>query len=107
MKQDDFAALLQRRLDKIQETLVSKRAEYAAPEDVLHNFKKGAAILRCTPAECCVSYLTKHLVSIFDIMDEIGKGVHRDNRAEQVDEKIGDALVYLILLEAIIMEKQK
>lgn len=107
MTQDDFTTLLDARLEKIRATLVSKRAEYAAPSDVLHNFKKGAAMLRCRPATVLVGYLTKHLVSIFDIVDEIETGAIREGRERQIDEKVGDALVYLILLEAIIMEKTK
>jgi len=93
----DFEQLLNRRIEKLKSTLLTKRAEYAqGRDDVLHNLKQGAAFLRCTPQECLLAYVTKHLVSIADLVQS-GQPVPE----AVADEKLGDAIVYMVLLEAI------
>jgi hypothetical protein len=44
----------------------------------------------------------KHLVSVLDIVDDHAKGDKR--RIGLVDEKLGDAVNYLVLLEALLKE---
>ena len=93
----EFSDLLQRRLNLTVEVLDRKAAEYATGKDQLHNFKQAAAMLRCSPAQACLGFLTKHLVSVFDM-------VETHPTVETIDEKIGDAINYLILLEALLKE---
>lgn len=104
MKAEDFVALLRKRLYTTEQVLGVKAREYAPGCDRLHNFKRAAALTGETPAQVCVGYMAKHLVSILGIVDSLAHGVVA--RAETTEEKIGDAINYLILLEAIIKEKQ-
>lgn len=100
MTNEAFEALLEERIVKIRSILGDKAKEYAGPTDRLHNFKKAALFMRGTPAEACLGFLTKHLVSVADI----ATGVCHTVSAGMIDEKIGDAINYLILLEAILKE---
>lgn len=100
MNDQDFEELLAGTLSQIQEVLGVKAREYAPGGDRLHNFKIAAAYMQCTEEQACFSYLTKHLVSLADMVKS-GK-IHPN---EVWDEKIGDALNYLILLRAIVAER--
>lgn len=101
MKHETFDAILEDRLTKTREVLGKKKAEYATA-DRLHNFKRAAAITGETPAQVCVGFMVKHTVSVLDIVDEFARG--SKGKSELIDEKIGDAINYLILLEAILKE---
>jgi len=102
-----FNEIVKRRLQLIDETLGFKGQEYAGgQEDRLHNFKLGAEIQQITPAECLRGYWTKHVVSILDIITLIARGKKLPSPAV-VDEKIGDAINYLILLEGVIEDARQ
>jgi len=102
MKPIDFEKVLTDRLIAIKAVLGKKAGEYARGDDRLHNFKRVAAVKGCTAADACIDGFCKHLVSILDMVDDLGKGTK--NPVALWDEKIGDAINYLILLEAIIKE---
>ena len=55
-----------------------------------------------SPEKALVGMLAKHLVSILDIVDAIPKQIPTP---ALVEEKIGDAVNYLILLEALLKER--
>jgi len=82
--------------------LGAKANEYARGQDRLHNFKRVALVKRCTPAEACIDGFCKHLVSILDMVDDLREG-HKSS-IQLWEEKIGDAINYLILLEALVKE---
>lgn len=97
MGHDEFELILTRRLEQTRGVLGTKAREHATGGDRLHNFKRSAAILGCSPAQACVGFLTKHLTSILDM---VAAGTPHPEAV--IDEKIGDAVNYLILLEAIL-----
>lgn len=99
-----FSKLLEARIIKTRQVLDAKNKEYSDGEDKLYNFKRASVILDCTPERALLGMKTKHDVSILDLVDKIEEGefVHPD----LLDEKIGDAINYLILLEALIKERQ-
>ncbi len=105
MTNETFNALLERRLDLCRKVLASKSAEYSTNEDKLHNFKRSAELAgHCsTPADECCGFMRKHIVSVFDLANDPVK--YGMNRRAMIDEKIGDAINYLILLEAILVEE--
>ena len=100
MSHDDFNVLLERRLNLIRAVLARKAGEYATDADRLHNFKAAADITRETAAEAALGMWVKHVVSVVDII----KSGKRPSR-ELVDEKFGDAINYLVLLEALLVEE--
>lgn len=101
MTPKDFNALLDRRIEKIRAVLASKELEYSSGRDRLHNFKVAARIDEETPKEACWGMAKKHLVSVIDMI----KG---DTLCTQdmVDEKVGDLINYLILLEGCFSDER-
>lgn len=99
----EFDKVLNQRIEKIKKVLASKAKEYAKG-DRMHNFKRSAGFMRKTPETACWAFLMKHLTSIADLVDDIEAGKF-ENLAYLSNEKIGDAINYLVLLEALISER--
>jgi hypothetical protein len=102
MTREDFSNRVEKRIDLVRQTLLTKHKEYAADDNVFRNFDEaaGGLSLHSTSAEVLWSYMTKHLVSIKDIVSDNAPVTN-----EVVSEKIGDVINYLILLEAMLNEK--
>jgi len=98
MNAERFEAILESRLFSVRQVLGDKAKEYAVG-DRLYNFKRAAEILRTTPQRALAGMLVKHLVSVLDLVE--GSISPTEN---MVNEKIGDAINYLILLEAMLKE---
>lgn len=94
-----FAHVLNRRMELIEDVLGQKALEYAAGGDRLSNFRRGAEIQRVPMEQVCWNFLMKHLISIQDLVES-----RRAYDRKVWDEKLGDAINYLILLEAITHE---
>lgn len=105
MTMDDFDAVVERRLERIRQTLVVKGREYSRDGDRLSNFHNGARMLRCTPERALLGYAVKQMVSIVDFVRDLDQGVVRTEA--EWDEKLGDAINYLILLEAVTVERRE
>jgi hypothetical protein len=100
MKSGRFNQLLEDRLNKIKSVLASKAVEYSHDDDRLYNFKRSAQIRgKGTQQDALSTMWTKHLTSVFDMID--GK---IPVTTAMIDEKIGDSINYLILLEASFIE---
>lgn len=102
MKAEEFDKVLSARIDKINSSLKSKATEYASNNDRLYNFKEGAKVLRSNKFHTLLAYLTKHIVSVYDLAEKAGQG--QATPKPVYEEKIGDAINYLILLEAMLAE---
>lgn len=102
MNRKEFNEVIENRINLIRETLAKKNAEYAPNEKPLHNFHEGALQGRTTPEKALFGYMLKHYVSITDMVQS-----EKDYSSEIWSEKIGDMINYLILLEALIEEKQQ
>lgn len=102
MTLDEFDAVVERRLSLIKEVLFVKGREYTRDDDRLSNFKNGALILRCIPERVLLGYMVKQIVSVVDYVRDLESGVVHSR--EEWDEKLGDCVNYLILLEAVLEE---
>jgi hypothetical protein len=98
-----FDEILIRRLNNTESVLKSKGKEYATNNDRYHNFRVAARVLNTTPEKALLGMAAKHLVSILDIVENSSKG-ELINEAH-LDEKIGDMINYLILLEGLLKER--
>jgi len=115
MNVEEFNKHLNHRIKLIRQVLDSKNKEYASDVDKLHNFKRAGDMLRQTPEKALIGMWSKHIISILDIVDKI----ELDNQSvgliftahpnsitiDMIEEKIGDAINYLILLEALLKER--
>ena len=102
MTREDFSRRVEKRIDLVRQTLLTKHKEYAKDDNVFRNFDEaaGGLSLHGSSAEVLWSYMTKHLVSIKDIVAD-----NKPVDAAVVSEKIGDVINYLILLEAMLNEQ--
>lgn len=102
MNSDEFSKVLKDTSDKIVSVLGTKADEYAFAGDRLSNFKRAAQIMNSTPEKALLSFVTKHITSIFDMVDSLpGK----DFPMELWGEKIIDIINYMILLRALCVER--
>lgn len=83
---------------KLVELYKAKNKEYST-DTWDSNFIKGANILQQTKEETLLGYVTKHIVSVVDIIK--GKPANLDT----VKEKIGDIQIYMALLQLMFEEK--
>jgi hypothetical protein len=104
MTNDDFTAVVEQRCELIKSVLVNKAKEYASDTDRLHNFKVAANLTsgKISPEKALMGMMRKHWVSVLDIVADTEKGKYPTT--EMRDEKIGDSINYLILLEALLIE---
>jgi len=105
MNHKEFEILLEERFNKIRSILANKNKEYASGDDKLHNFKRAGDMLHCTQEKALIGMFVKHMISILDIVDK-WEDAGTFPYMGQLEEKIGDAINYLILLEACFKERK-
>lgn len=110
MTNEQFDCVLDARLDSICRVLAVKAGEYATDSDRLHNFKVSAGLVGTSPAQEAHAFMRKHVVSILDLIKWVeSPAVIPDNLTTEqligrIREKVGDAINYMILIEAILIE---
>ena len=104
MKSELFENVIEERLLKCKATLGCKAEEYAT-EDRLHNFKIAAELQHCTPVKALGGMMSKHTVSVYDLIEDFEKG--KEIPMSMWEEKIGDSINYLLLLTALIVEAEE
>lgn len=102
MDNETFEQVFERMVNAARETLFQKGKEYASDDDRLHNFKAAGAAQGITPEQALRGMTTKHTVSINDLVWRGGDNVPMSTW----NEKIGDEFNYLILLMALIEERE-
>ncbi|QKY79444.1 hypothetical protein SEA_AFLAC_53 [Gordonia phage Aflac] len=98
-----FNQLVEDTLAEVKQILVAKGVEYVPggeEQDRFHNFEISAAFNQQRSTEALWGFLTKHLVSLSDMV----KVDSTDHTMAKWDEKIHDAIIYLILLKGIVTE---
>jgi hypothetical protein len=95
MNQESFLKDLLERTQK-------KQREYARNSDAFHNFKQAAGISICqSPVKLAWEFNVKHLQSLRDLIEDHSKG--QVLKPEQIDEKIGDVIVYMTLIREMLL----
>ena len=92
--------MLKQRIENIYTVLGSKEKEYAKDGNRFHNFDLASRIEGNEPEQALWGMLLKHIVSVKDL-------VNNPNNANKylINEKIGDFINYLILLEGIFYRR--
>lgn len=98
-----FEEIVTRRIDLIRSVLVKKGLEYTRGTDRFRNFKTSGRRLGITPERALIGMRDKHETSIMDLVDDLDKDVLPT--LEIIEEKIGDDINYLILLEGMFKER--
>lgn len=100
MNKIEFNKLVDERIKLIQSVLQKKGAEYANDKDVFHNFEEGTKMsFHDTREMVAWEYMMKHMISIKDMISS--KSTFSEHT---IREKFGDAINYLILMEAMMLD---
>lgn len=102
MDSKKFNTITNNRIEKCLDVLVRKSEEYSPDTDKLHNFKAASGMLGISQAEALWGMAAKHIISISDMVKN-----SKNYSLEVWEEKIGDALNYLLLLNAIVEEENE
>jgi hypothetical protein len=105
MTKHQFDSLIvDRRLELIKKILKSKNAEYSYSASAFENFEKGVELsMHDKKEKYAWELLVKHLQSIKSILENLNDRKNPSN--ELIEEKFGDAINYLILLEGMLKER--
>lgn len=101
MNSTEFAHLLEQTYCNLLSLTNSKGAEYANDTDQLANFKRLAKQLDLPAITVLFVYLQKHLDSITSYVRAAGNGL-TPQASEPIEGRIDDAILYLVLLKALI-----
>ena len=101
MTSEQFESCVNERIKQCLDTLCSKAKEYANNEDRLRAFKAAAAIEKVSEFEALGGMMAKHIVSIYDMLPAA-----QSYSKARWDEKIGDAINYLLLLDALLKDSE-
>jgi len=104
MNESTFQIVIRNAHARSTRVLAGKRVEYSPGEDRLSNFKKAGELQGVTPEAALVGMLTKHYVSICEMVGQIGVG-YVPYGLGVWNEKLDDARNYLFLLEALVRER--
>jgi len=103
MKPQDFKEIVEDTLTQAHNVLGVKAIEYVRNNDAMHNFNVGAKMTGQTREQVLYGMALKHHISISDIREDISQG--KLPTKVMVDEKFGDAINYLILEKASILDR--
>lgn len=108
MRRSEFYQALDKRIERTKETFGAKNEEYATDYNFMRNFDNGVGMsLHCTPEAVAWGYATKHLESIRSIiLDVDNSNGSQLPTEERIIEKFGDAINYLIIIEAMLLERE-
>lgn len=99
MTHEEFFSVIRDQVHRCDTVLLRKAGEYSTDDDRLVAFRKAAHLQGKTLAQAIVGQMSKHTVSIYDMVES-----GHSFTAEQWNEKITDHLNYLFLLRAAVEE---
>lgn len=104
MTPDKFQAIVAKRIEKIRSLIESKGREYVRGDtDRLANFKRLAMVNQESVESAWLGVASKQMIAVMDMC--IGSRTPSQPFPLALwEERIGDSIVYLILLEAIVKE---
>ena len=101
----EFDSVVDHRIQRIRDTLITKGNEYQnGSDDVFHNFKVAGRMRGISPEQALDGMLLKHLVSMQDIVGNTTYCTYKPD-LNLVNEKIGDIINYYLLLEGLLTER--
>jgi len=103
MSEEEFDKIIEESCANIKQTLVVKGKEYRRNNNVFHVFEQAARIANITREKAMYGFALKHQVSIADIRNDLDKGILPT--LEILEEKYSDAVNYLLLEKASIIDR--
>lgn len=102
VSEQEFKQLFEERVQKCRQVLVKKAQEYSSDDDKMRNFNVVARMLNMKPYQVAFLFMMKHFESLYEIIMN-GKEVS----PEMWDEKMGDTLNYLFLIDAMWIKERR
>lgn len=102
MNSEKFNEVVNEQIEIVKATLIKKQGEYNLDSDRLGFFKHNAGFLDRTPEQALWAMSSKHFISLTDM---INSGKSFDEALW--NEKITDAINYLILLKGLVKDTGK
>ena len=100
MNKAEFQEVLRETNDTLRALTDTKGREYANSLDQLANFKRLSAQLGLTKEQVVMVYLSKHLDSVHSYVRNPDQDL-----SEPIQGRIHDAILYLVLLKACIIDE--
>lgn len=100
----EFNEVVLNRINSIQRVLAQKAEEYASSKSRFHNFEVAGRKAGTSPEKALLGMMMKHVVAVDDLVDWIEECPHKLTK-EIINEKIGDNINYLILLEGMLLNR--
>lgn len=104
MNNELFDKVTAKRIKTCIDVLCKKSDEYSADNDKLHNFKVAGALQGCSDVKALGGMMCKHTVSIYDLINDFENS--KNISIDLWNEKIGDSINYLLLLNAMVVEHE-
>lgn len=100
----EYQGVVQETIDEVYRLGKLKGGEYAGDEDRLANFRRNGQTLRLPMEVIWAVYYGKHHDAVMQWINDIVAGKERE-RAEPIEGRIDDMIVYLILLKCMARER--
>lgn len=105
MNTQQFNEIVDFRVQQIKVVLQQKALEYASAEDDrLHNFNTAGRLANTSREKALWGMAMKHLVSVIDLINNWDEKEQLPSEY-MINEKIGDLINYLILLECCFKDR--
>lgn len=106
MTPQDFHKLQEQLFTELRQLHAIKSGEYASDADKLANFRAAGLRQSLLPEQVLLVYLDKHFAAICNYIQDLTRNISRP-RSESIHGRIRDGIVYLILLEALLVERRE
>ena len=104
MNNEMFNKVTEERIKTCIDVLCRKSDEYSTDRDRLRAFKVAGALQGGSDIKALGGMMCKHTVSIYDLINDFENG--KNISIELWNEKIGDSINYLLLLNAMVVEHE-
>lgn len=93
-------------VERSRNVLINKRNEYANNQSVFNNFDQATGLsFHETNVSVAWEYAVKHLQSLKDIIKKVESNIDQSITPELINEKMGDIINYMILIEGMLKER--
>lgn len=96
----EFMEFFAKRYEELYKTTEAAQREYADPANVFDNFDRLASDLNLDRKKVLYVYMKKHLDAIRNFLNDPSRNVR-----EPIHKRIGDVIVYLMILDAMIQDE--
>jgi hypothetical protein len=102
MTNSEFYTLMDRMFNDARNIAKVKGNDYTkGSNDALANFKEGGKDIDIDPIKVCWIFMNKHYQAITNYVKTNGQ-----SESEPISERIKDLINYLVLMQAIVVEKE-